>query len=169
MRWTAFCHGPWVPALLAAAVGLSGCAPFDLRKDIPWPTGDIDDPKAPTKVVAIWTDTVLHQPGKPATRGFGGRLMFYGQDESTPIKVNGTLVVYGFDEEGRSPSDVKPDRKYVFPADQLPRHYSKSRLGHSYSVWVPWDAVGGPRKEISLIVRFIPTKGVAVVLSLIHI
>jgi hypothetical protein len=36
-------------------------------------------------------------------------------------------------------------------------------LGHSYSVWIPWDEVGGPQKEISLIARFTPEKGSVVV------
>ena len=138
---------------------------FDLRRDIPWRIGDVKSSKTPTKIAAVWTDAVLHQAGKPATRGFGGRLMFYGPDGNTPIKVDGTLVVYAFDEEGRSPTDVKPDRKYVFPPEQFARHYSKSKLGHSYSVWIPWDEVGGPRKEISLITRFIPKNGGTAVVS----
>jgi len=146
-----------------AGVGWGQWLDFDLRRNIPWRIGDAPSPKTPTKIVAIWTDAVLHQPGKPPTRGFGGRLMFYGPDESSPIKVDGTLIVYAFDEEGRSPTDVKPDRKYVFPPDQFARHYSKSKLGHSYSVWIPWDEVGGPRKEISLIARFIPKNGAAIV------
>ncbi len=140
-----------------------GCAQFDLRRDIPWRMGQISSPKAPTKLVAVWTDAVLHQGGKPATRGFGGRLMFYGAEENAPIKVEGTLIVYAFDEADRSPTDVKPDRKYVFPPSQFAQHYSKSKLGHSYSVWIPWDEVGGPRKEISLIARFIPKQGAAIV------
>ncbi|MCS7304469.1 MAG: hypothetical protein NZ602_05105 [Thermoguttaceae bacterium] len=147
------------------AMSSPGCAQFDfdLRRDIPWRIGEVVPPKTPTKMVAIWTDAVLHVTGKPPTRGFGGRLMFYGPDESAPIKVDGTLIVYAFDEEGRSPTDVKPDRKYVFPPDQFAQHYSKSKLGHSYSVWIPWDEVGGPRKEISLIARFIPKNGAAIV------
>ena len=58
---------------------------------------------------------------------------------------------------------MKPDRKYVFTKDQLPSHYSKSKLGHSYSVWLPWDETGGPQKEVSLIARFTPEKGGVVV------
>lgn len=150
----------WVMAL---ATPSSAQFPFNLRRDIPWRIGEVVSPKTPTKIVAVWTDAVLHQAGKPATRGFGGRLMFYGPEDNTPLKVEGTLVVYAFDEEGRLPTDVKPDRKYVFPPDQFARHYSKSKLGHSYSVWIPWDEVGGPRKEISLIARFIPKNGSAII------
>ncbi len=96
-------------------------------------------------------------------RGFGGRLLFYSGDKPEPIKVDGTLTVYVFDETNRDPNNAKPDRKYVFTKEQLSSHYSKSKLGHSYSVWLPWDETGGPQKEISLIARFTPEKGGVVV------
>ncbi len=71
--------------------------------------------------------------------------------------------MYVFDETNRDPNNERPDRKYVFTKEQLASHYSKSKLGHSYSVWIPWDDAGGPQKELSLIVRFAPEKGGVVV------
>ena len=68
-------------------------------------------------------------------------------------------MVYAFDETDRDPSNNRPDRKYVFTPQQLPAHYSKSKIGHSYSVWLPWDEVGGPQKELTLIIRFQPKEG----------
>ena len=171
----------------------AGCSQFDLRRRIPWLDEEKNDPLPPEKVVAIWTDTVLYQPNQAAQRGFGGRLMFYKGGDSKSIKVDGTLVVYAFDEEGRDKQDFqsradlrqpgpeasrkgkkgarpgsaglnsKPDRKYVITPEQFEKHYSKSNLGHSYSVWVPWDAAGGSQREISLIVRFIPKEGGAII------
>ena len=117
----------------------------------------------PMKVVAVWTDTVLTQGLTPATRGFGGRVMFYAVDGGKPIKVSGTLTVYAFDETDRDIESTKPDRKFIFTPEQFEKHYSKSALGHSYSVWLPWDAAGGPLREISLLVRFQPTNGSTVV------
>ena len=89
--------------------------------------------------------------------------MFYNGEKPEPVKVEGTLTVYLFDETNRDPNNLKPDRKYVFTKEQLPSHYSKSKLGHSYSVWLPWDEVGGPQKEVSLIARFTPDKGGVVI------
>ncbi len=128
----------------------------------PWPFGD-DKPGKPERVVAMWTDTVLTRSDTPPVRGFGGRLMFYEGKKESPIKVEGTLVVYAFDENGRDPGSARPDRKYIVTQQQLPAHYSKSKIGHSYSVWIPWDEVGGVQKEISLIVRFEPKNGAAIV------
>jgi hypothetical protein len=141
----------------------AGCAPWKISKPNIWPFTAEDPPGTPTRIITSWTDTVLYQPNQIPLRGFGGRLIFYEGEKPEAIKVDGTLTVYVFDETNRDPNNVKPDRKYVFTKDQLPSHYSKSKLGHSYSVWIPWDEVGGPQKEISLIARFTPEKGSVVV------
>jgi hypothetical protein len=146
----------------AAITVLAGCAPLNLKNPLPWPAAPEDKPGVPDRVTAIWTDTVLYHPDRPPERGFGGRLLFYGAKEK-PIKVDGTLVVYAFDETSRSPSNAKPDRKYVFPKELLAKHYSECGMGHSYSFWIPWDQVGGEQKELSLIARFLPAAGAPVI------
>lgn len=144
-------------------VVLGGCKSFDLKRPIPWMVGEETATGQAMHIVGTWTDTVLYQQGRRPQRGFGGRLMFYGVDETEPLKVEGTLVVYAFDERGREPDDNRPTKKFVFPADQLAKHYSTSELGHSYSFWLPWDEVGGEQKDISLITRFQPTHGSVIV------
>jgi len=113
----------------------------------------------PTRVVTTWTDTVLHQKGEKSQRGFGGRLSFFAHESDEPVRVEGQLVVYAFDEANRASHESHPTRRYVFPVEQFTRHESPSQLGPSYSVWLPWDAVGGEQKNISLIVRFEPSEG----------
>lgn len=132
--------------------------------DNTWPFRDKDKPQQgiPVRMVGAWTDTVMTQGAQKPQRGFGGRLMFYDKEGKKPILVDGQLVVYAFDEAGRDPTNNKPTRRYVFPADQMPIHMSKSELGTSYSFWLPWDEAGGPKTEVSLICRFEP-KGGAVV------
>lgn len=183
----------WIAVACTAMLLGPGCSQFDLRRRIPWLDEEKNEVVAPEKVVAIWTDTVLYQPDQPAQRGFGGRMMFYKGGDSKSVKVEGTLIVYAFDEEGRDKLDFqsradlpqgptappekrkkgakmgsslnsRPDRKYVFTPEQFAKHYSKSNLGHSYSIWIPWDEAGGPQRELSLIVRFIPEKeGTAII------
>ena len=152
-------------ALLFMALFACGCSTLaDGSKDSwhLWPSAKEEKPGRPDKILASWTDTVLTSPGKPPIRGFGGRLMFYAGESEKPIKVDGTLVVYAFDESNRDPSNVRPDRKYVILPQQLPDHFSKSKIGNSYSVWIPWDEVGGVQKEITLIARFEPKQGAIV-------
>ncbi|QDV64972.1 hypothetical protein Pan14r_26770 [Crateriforma conspicua] len=135
-------------AIILWTVG--GCT--TIQPDWKWPGKD--KPVTPEVVMPIWTDTVLHQPGKPGVRGFGGRVFFYEQEGGEPIKVDGSLTVYVFDGEQLDVQQAKPLRKFVFTPEQLAKHHSKSDLGDSYSVWIPWEKVGGPSKALSLITRF---------------
>jgi hypothetical protein len=133
----------------------SGCTTFIGQEKSasvwPWQKSE-EKPKLPTRILTIWTDAIHHQAGEKAQRGFGGRVVFYADGEQ-PIQVDGTLTIYVFaDEPGQeSPS---PERKYVFPASELKQHYSKCSLGDSYSVWLPWDVVGGTSRQLTLIARF---------------
>jgi hypothetical protein len=136
---------------------------WDVRKAIGWQKKQPDPPAIPDRVVSTWTDTVLHRTGQKSMRGFGGRLVFFSRDGDEPISVQGQLVVYSFDETNRASHDTAPTKKFVFPAEQFVRHESTSKLGPSYSVWLPWDEVGGPQKNVSLIVRFEPVQGSLVV------
>ena len=79
-------------ALVAAAVG---CASVELDKKIPWFGHKDDEPTVPAKVVVVWKDAVLNQPGAAPTRGFGGRLMFYGGKTEDPVCVDGQSGLAG--------------------------------------------------------------------------
>jgi len=108
----------------------------------------------PEKLLAVWSDSVLHQPGLPGVRGFGGRIYFYQTEGADPVKVDGALAVYVFDADQLDPYNQKPLRKFAFTADQFQDHFSSTTLGPSYSVWLPWDEVGGQARKLSLIARF---------------
>ncbi len=160
----AICFAVAFALVSSAAAAQAWKTPKLFRLDNTWPFRDKDKPQegTPVRMVGAWTDTVMTQAGQKPLRGFGGRIMFYDKEGKKPILVEGQLVVYAFDEAGRDPTDNKPTRRYVFPADQMPIHMSKSELGASYSFWLPWDEAGGPKTEVSLICRFEP-KGGAVV------
>lgn len=149
----------------------SGCASvFDgssnrnpKKKKESWTWFKKPEYQEPKSMVAIWTEDTLIQPGKPVTRGFGGRLYFYNE-KSQAIPVEGELMVYGFDDSAStkmpsaSPSDqeiTQSGKKFRFTPEQFTQHFSHSELGASYSVWIPWDAVGGEQKKITLMPTFI--------------
>jgi hypothetical protein len=122
------------------------------------------DPVVPERMVATWVDTTLSTVGKKPQRGFGGKLMFFEKGTEDPVRVEGNLVVYAFDETDRPDHETHPTRKYIFPMEEFVRHESDSSLGPAYSFWLPWDEVGGQQRNISLIAKFEP-KGGPVVLG----
>jgi hypothetical protein len=117
----------------------------------------------PKSLVAIWTEDTFAQPGKPMTRGFGGRLYFYNE-KSQAIPVDGELIVYGYEEDPAKPSNgtwpseaelAATSKKFGFTPEQFTQHFAESELGASYSVWIPWDAAGSDQKKITLCPMFI--------------
>lgn len=145
--------------MLACLGGLMGCAQLDSVSPTSWLLAKAKGTQTPAKLVAIWTGAVLHPSDRPSVRGFGGQLTFYRPESEKPVRVDGSLIVYAFGEENRDSPGAKPDRKYVFTREQFARHYHESKLGHTYSIWIPWDEVGGPKKHVSLVARFNPADG----------
>ncbi|MDG1893421.1 MAG: hypothetical protein P8J37_00780 [Fuerstiella sp.] len=84
--------------------------------------------------------------------------MFYPSEGKRAVRVDGSLVVYVWDESLQV-QDRRPSRKYVFKANDLQNHHSKSKIGESYSFWIPWDDTGGAQKELTLVARFVGTNG----------
>lgn len=162
-----------IGAVLLAATCL-GCAwgkspswkfakKLDVRESVGLKSKESTEPQFPKRLVATWTDTVLNKAGQEPVRGFGGRIAFFNQEEETPVRVEGQLVVYAYDETNRKNYETHPTRRYVFPTEQFAKHESENKLGATYSVWIPWDEAGGEQKKISLIARFEPVGGPRVI------
>lgn len=132
-----------------------GCQPLMNKKSmIPWGSKKKETKVVPDRILAVWTDTVLHQQGQTGVRGFGGRVYFYEKDKTDPIEVDGSLAVYAFNADDDAIDSQKPLRKFVFTAEQLASHMSKTSIGPSYSIWLPWSSVSDPPQKLSLITRF---------------
>lgn len=144
-------------------LGPVGCSSVSKKDDskkpslldrMPW-ASDKDEAAEPypnpVKLAATWTPDTLVQMGRTPTRGFGGRIFFY-DEKSRPVPVSGTLNVHGFDEKAKTPADAV--KKFEFTPEQFTQHFSQTDLGASYSVWIPWDAVGSNRSSVTLVASF---------------
>ena len=151
-------------AIAMLTVGLAGPAAAELKLKMPkapWKKSQVKESKygQPSRMVVIWTPDVLSTPGKPATRGLGGRIYFYNNQNKT-VPVEGQLVVYVYDEELQEHKESKvPNRRYGFTPEQFSKKYSESNLGASYNVWIPWDTQGSPLKRLQVIPIFTSVTG----------
>ncbi len=104
---------------LSLLLALPGCAKLDLGESFTlWKSEP--KPQTPDSLAAVWTETTLHQPGKPVVRGFGGRILFHGSDQQQAVPVEGKVIVYAYDDDRPNQEDPAPDKKYVFPATIWP-------------------------------------------------
>lgn len=156
-----------IGSVVCLAVFLTtGCASMTHKQDgkrtkfgkvLPWTKDRAPDPYPnPARMATTWTPDTLLQSGRTPTRGFGGRLFFY-DDKTHAVPVDGELTVHAFSEPtDGSQGEVK---RYVFTAEQFTGHFSQTDLGASYSVWIPWDAVGGEQQRITLVPSFKSASG----------
>ena len=158
-----------LPCLFVLVAMTAGCASLEIPSMPTWPTSlpswpsKKDEAETPANLAVVWTASVLQAPNATPTRGFGGLVTFYGADRKTPIKVDGQLTVYAYmDAPGKS-DKAAPDAKFIFPAEQFEKHHGQSAVGHSYSIWIPWDQAGGPQRELMLTACFKPVAGDLVV------
>jgi len=149
-------------------LSLAGCAKLELGESFALWKSDAE-PQTPESLAAVWTETTLHQPGKPVVRGFGGKILFHGADQQQAVPVEGAVIVYAYDNDRPPKEDPAPDKKFVFPPDNLAKHQSESNLGASYSFWLPWDNAGGPQRRISLLTRFEDKSGKIVMSQMAHV
>lgn len=143
--------------LCSAVVTAGGCTSSGPKGPSSWnmPWSKKEKPPKPypnpVKMAVTWTPDTLVQSGRTPTRGFGGRVFFY--DEKTrPVPVEGDLTVHAIAEN--PDGSIGEVKRYHFTAEQFTQHFSQSDLGASYSIWIPWDAVGGEQKRISLVPSF---------------
>ncbi len=158
----------YAAAAAALVFGPVGCASMSgtpttnktsLLDRMPWASNKDPEPEPypnPVKMAATWTPDTLVQSGRTPTRGFGGRIFFY-DEKSRPVPVDGRLVVHGFDDQAKTNNGRV--KRFEFTPEQFTRHFSQTDLGASYSVWIPWDAVGGDQQRISLVASFETAEG----------
>jgi len=152
--------------ILLALAPLVGCQSINLKPQKGKLLQNIKPPKKlsvnekPNRMMIIWKDAVVRSSNGQTKKGFGGRIYFYGRNDE-PIKVDGKLVVYGYDDTVDNDTSA-PERKYVFKQENFESHYDPTELGHAYSVWVPWDDIGGIQKTISLVPFFEPVDGMRI-------
>ena len=119
-----------------------------------------DKEAKPVTMAAIWKDSAYEKPGERTVVGFGGRFFFYDRDNNS-VPAEGELVVYGYEDsdDGEGKPGEGADKKFVFRESEFQSHFSDTGLGASYSVWIPWEKIGGYRKSITLIPYFKTTDG----------
>src|SRR5688572_5709357 len=84
--------------------------------------------QAPVKMVALWAPAMYNAPGKPATRGFGGRLPSYTAKKKT-VPGQGHLVVTCFAATNKTSDHNQADRRTASTPENYGGHYSPTQHG----------------------------------------
>ena len=153
-----------IGVVLLSPLGCAGTGMMSWMRD-DMPKANAKNPAV--KIVCIW-EPAEGQFDKLPTRGFAGQIFFFTR-HSTPAQVDGAVRVYLFGDQGSIAEQGKPIHQFDFPADVWAAHLSKSMLGPSYNVFVPYVGRQPWQANCSLRVRFTPENGPTIYSDMVHV
>ena len=106
-----------------------------------------------TQIICIWQPSEGRDPNGMPCRGFAGQILFLAGRNSLPVKVEGDVRIYLFDDQGTSEEQTKPMHQYDFDSTSWSVHLTKGTLGPTYSVFVPYTRRGTYEAKCALRVR----------------
>ncbi len=135
----------------------SGCATLD----IPWfdrmPEAGRRNPVV--QIVCMWEPSEGRDPQGAPCRGFAGQILFLGNRGGTPVKVEGEVSVYVFDDLGTEAEQATPIHQFNFDAGAWNRHLQKGSLGPAYYCFIPYTRPGNMAANCTVRLKLTPQEG----------
>ena len=149
-----------IPLLLMLACLVGGCDTLQLDAAKSLPGLDWNKPDRPViEIVALWEPAEGIGLDQAPTRGFAGQMMFFVAGDAEPVKVDGDVRIYVFDNQGTEEQRATPIHQFDFPAEVWNTYLRETNLGKTYQVFMPYTRKGGNAAECTLKVRFTPKQG----------
>ena len=111
------------------------------------------------RIIAIWEPAEGNGLDGLPTRGFAGQIMFFTAGESTPVRADGDVRIYLYDEQGNQTQRAKPLHQFDYINGAWTTHLRLGMLGPVYQVFVPYVRKHPYRARCVLRVRFKPKYG----------
>lgn len=144
---------------------VTGCQSMNLSLPM---TGEKDEIPAATKENPAQEVLALWQPGEGRDtkglpcRGFAGQLFFFQRGSESPVKVEGHVQVYLFDDQGTEDEQAKPLHVYQFLDGTWNQYLTNTNLGPAYQVFIPYPRRGSHQAKCSLRAKYINQEGATV-------
>jgi hypothetical protein len=142
---------------VAALLTLSGCATLQFPWDDKVPEASKKNPVV--QITCLWEPSEGRDPNGILCRGFAGQILFLGNKGGTPVKVDGSVMIYLFDNQGTPEEQAAPVHQYNFDAVSWSQHMRVGTMGPTYHVFVPYTRQGTYEALCSLRVKLTPKEG----------
>lgn len=147
----------WLGLVLCSA---SGCQSIPLFSGMSYPEADARHPVV--EVLCVWQPAEGRGLDNLPSRGFGGQVLFFSAGRKEPVKVEGDIRIYVFDDAGVDGDASKPIHQFDFPAAAWNTFLRPSNLGASYQIFIPYTRKGVHSANCSLRVQITPPGGLPV-------
>ncbi|MBI5760601.1 MAG: hypothetical protein HZA46_18955 [Planctomycetales bacterium] len=158
--------------LLVALSLFSGCATtsglfnsFSFEREFP----KASDKNPVTNIMALWQPTTGTGLDGLTCRGFAGQIFFFSHQKQLPAEVNGTVRIYVFDDQGSEEDQVKPFHQFDFSPEAWKLQFCRTKLGPTYTIFVPYTRKGPHTAQCSLRIRYTPANGAPVSSDMVNV
>jgi hypothetical protein len=145
--------------LLLLALAGSGCS--NLVGLGLWPTrAQASSARNPVvEIICLWDIGEGIGLDQLPARGFAGQVLFFGLRSHEPLKVDGDVTVYVFDNVGSVEEQGRPLNVFPFASAEWNSLRGETNLGTAYQMFVPYTRKGNHEAVCSLRVKFTPADG----------
>jgi hypothetical protein len=105
------------------------------------------------EVVGLWQPAKGKGLDGMPTRGFAGQIMFFTRGQKSPVRVDGDVRVYVYDDVGIREEQAKPVHQFDFSNGTWDGYLYDVNVGPSYYVFIPYTRDGSLQANCSLRVR----------------
>ena len=134
-----------------------GCTTFHVPFEKKIPKASATDPVV--QVLCLWQQAEGRDPEGYPCKGFSGQILFLSNKAATPVQCEGDVRIYLFDDQGDTEAQAKPLRQFDFDSGSWDVHLTKTSLGPTYSVFVPYVRRGVKDANCALRIRLKPKNG----------
>lgn len=142
------------------AVQLSGCQTFNAVAHRPFsriPTASSKEPVV--EMICLWEPAEGVGIDNLPCRGFAGQILFFTSRGTEPVKVNGDVHIYVFDDLGTPEEQAKPIHRFDFDKESFQAFLTETNLGIAYQLFVPYTRKTAHKATCSLRVKVTPEGG----------
>ena len=150
-----------ISGMLLLLIGIgSGCQLLNGAKLASLPEASVVHPVV--EIICVW------QPGEGTgmdglpCRGFAGQILFFSMGEKTPVRVNGNVRVYVFDDQGTEAEQELPIHQFDFDGSSFQNFLTTTNMGAAYQLFIPYTRKGSHSATCTLRVRYSPEEGSSV-------
>lgn len=143
--------------LLFLATTSMGCQLMNGVKFATLPEADAEHPVV--EIICVW------QPGEGTgmdglpCRGFAGQILFFSMGEKLPVRINGKVRIYVFDDQGTEAEQEVPIHQFDFDASAFSNFLTNTNMGAAYQLFIPYTRKGTHNANCTLRVRYTPDEG----------
>ncbi|QDU37738.1 hypothetical protein Mal4_20550 [Maioricimonas rarisocia] len=154
-------RNPLLGLVCLAVLATTGCQSLDLFSTMSGrkPLKEATPQQPAIEVLCFWEAAEGRGLDNLPTRGFAGQVLFFTSGNAEPVKVDGDVRVYLFDDQGSAEEQAKPIHQFDFDAQAWETFLRETNVGAAYQLFIPYTRKGVHQAECSIRVRFTPENG----------